>query len=417
MTQTFYPKPIDIATTGYISHSGTKELWATHHDAADGAANNWSILSAMFQASTDTNKWFAIVRGGVSFDATALTGIITSAKIRLYCESILNEFGAYSPVLSIYTFSPTDPASYDSGDYSHFGTTRLCDTNVWPTGAGWYEFPLNAAGLALLSAGVLSFGLRLVDEAADTPPAPPSWVYDQVSANFTGQAYQPELDTNCPQLVVEALVLTVRTDPATDVSSTSATLNGTLMDGGDDVTCSFEAGLTSACDDWAGGAKNVDTPDPFDAQFDAVAAAIPSGSTVYFRAKAVLGALTAYGDVLSFTLANFPVDGLMRVSSIIDRYKAGSNGQPGEYRMELVLGGLSTVHLPPFSQTMQTLPEQTPQTPAWRSKVVATDYQRLMSLYGRWLASRSKADQMKVFGGHQPSLNEWIAWYKANGGQ
>jgi hypothetical protein len=93
----------------------------------------------------------------------------------------------------------------------------------------------------------------------------------------------------------------VRTDPATSITRTSATLNGYLLSLGSasSVTVSFQVGRTTS---YTGevGSQIMTSAAPFSYNF----AGFYRGTTYHFRAKAVAGGVTVYGADMVFTTSN-----------------------------------------------------------------------------------------------------------------
>jgi len=126
----------------------------------------------------------------------------------------------------------------------------------------------------------------------------------------------------------------VTTDPATLVTGTTATINGTLVyDGDEDCTCSFEWGLTTDYGEVTTG-ETKNTGETFSAGLTGLLA----GTVYHFRAKAVNSLGTFYGADLTFTTVGtvYPSVATTRVSSLVHRWV------PGSYTLEMVLGGLTS---------------------------------------------------------------------------
>lgn len=85
----------------------------------------------------------------------------------------------------------------------------------------------------------------------------------------------------------------VTTNPATLITRTSATLNGTVY--GEDVDCNFEWGLTT-------GYGETTTPETLGepGDFSAIIVSLTPGITYHFRAKSTNNGITVYGDDATF---------------------------------------------------------------------------------------------------------------------
>ena len=111
-----------------------------------------------------------------------------------------------------------------------------------------------------------------------------------------------------------ALALTVTTSAATDIATTSATLNGSLDDLGSftSVDVSFEYGTTS------GALDNETSPEEMSetGTFSVALNELSLNSTYYFKAKAEGDGTISYGDELSF--ATLPVAPTATTSAATD---------------------------------------------------------------------------------------------------
>jgi len=135
--------------------------------------------------------------------------------------------------------------------------------------------------------------------------------------------------------IIESIgVPSVTTDPATDITTISATLNGTLDDdGGEACTCGFEWGLTT---DYG---ETTSTESKTEGQtFAQAISGLSPGTLYHFRAKATNSWGTVYGSDLTFTTLGdvYPSQATTRVSSLTHRWV------PGSYTLEMVLGGLTS---------------------------------------------------------------------------
>jgi hypothetical protein len=101
---------------------------------------------------------------------------------------------------------------------------------------------------------------------------------------------------------VPAAGLAVTTSAATNVTATSATLNGSLssLGGSSSAQVSFQWGLTT------GYGNETAPPQTMTATgaFSAPLSGLTPGTTYHFRAKAVAGSTTAYGADMTFTTTN-----------------------------------------------------------------------------------------------------------------
>lgn len=290
-------------------------------------------------------------RGFLAFmGVTGMPSGIVSAKVRMLCSS--RSFALGNPVIDLVDGTPANPILLTADDYDQVGATVLCGSPPTITATGvWYEWPLNAAGLAKLINGNILFAFRMT---WDTANAAPTWI----GSGQSHAGFESWTGSGNPELVITTTTISVRTDPATFVSSGNATLNGTLLeDGGDTpVTCYFDYGLTSACELGnipVGGIVVTEGN-----SYLLVLTGLSPNTTYYFKAKAVgTSGATVYGSVLSFGSASYPSRPLTRVTAIHTVFRAGRGGQPGEYYQELLLGGLATEWIPALRSYQPTVGE------------------------------------------------------------
>ena len=117
-------------------------------------------------------------------------------------------------------------------------------------------------------------------------------------ATDTNERIQSMIDeTTCFMELTYDRIPTVITNPATDITISSAILNGTLDDGGDEICdCGFKWGETEALGETTGTEKKTIGQD-----FSQTISGLQDNITYYFRAFAIHSVGTYYGEILSFT--------------------------------------------------------------------------------------------------------------------
>lgn len=194
------------------------------------------------------------------------------------------------------------------------------------------EIELNDTGIAAISkTGMTKFGLRLsTDIAASSPKLDSATNAERCSvwARVDGDpSYRPYLE------VTYGSIPSVTTDAATDITTVTATLNGTLDDdAGAACDCGFEWGLTDAY----GNTTPTDSKTTGQS-FSQPITGLEPGTTYHFRAFATGAAGTGYGADLTFTTLGkvYPTEALARVTGLIHRY------QPGTFSLEVFFGDVT----------------------------------------------------------------------------
>jgi hypothetical protein len=225
-------------------------------------------------------------------------------------------------------------------------------------------------------------------------------------------------NTSAPTLHIEyASAISVQTNAATAITGSGATLNGTLVsDGGaGGLYCNFEYGLTTAYGSTT-GAEVIQQGNSF---AHPITGLLP-GTLYHFMAKTVSIGTNYYGSDLTFTTlgAGYPTNVHIRVGSLVHR------SSPGEYNLEIVLGGLNSKYglpvllrrpTPALPTSEPTAPGAQP-TPSAPSPAPYDPFQGItLDDYARWLATHTQAQIFSIFG-HRPSYSEWVFWMQYGAG-
>jgi len=385
-------------------NGGVGETWANLRSIATGTVGNISATehTSGAYASTTADKWWSLDRLIFNFNTASLSGkTIISATIRLRIRTKLLIVGN-SPTWAFVSVSPASTDNIVTADYSAFGTDAASDTKAYADIAvpGYTTWTLNAIGLALINkSGVTSIGFR--EMVYDVGGTTPTWASAGANRLWVQQA-DNETETYRPLLTVNYTEMVVRTDAATNLSSSTATLNGTLTEDSDDtpVTCHFQYGLTTA---YELGDTTNQTPIAQGASFSQLVSGLSPGITYHYRAVAHGNSgATVYGADAIFNSANYPSYPQTRVSGLIHRWS------PGNYTLEVSLGGLSSgTGIPVPGKTYSPAIPPTPKPPT-KSVYTSTDYEA-------WLRTRDLYTILAIFG-HFPTFDEWLAWMLVWGG-
>ena len=174
-TSTFYPDPnAEVTSVDGTCYRVTNGTWSSLHDGV-GEGKNDNGASLPIQAIfVSTGEWSDLRRMGLLFDTSALTGETpTSATVGQTVS--YNDFAVGSDgSLALCGFSPASNTALVNSDYSNFGTTRFCDTDIPDSSwTGTLTWAVNASGLAAVDVeGISKFGVILDFDLDD---AEPSW--------------------------------------------------------------------------------------------------------------------------------------------------------------------------------------------------------------------------------------------------
>ncbi len=343
-TMTFYPDahPESISVDGEVDVFAAGGLtWAGLVAAAGTSfsdSSNSSRIVNMQGHNTDTDKWIAMQRAIFLFDTSTLLdgATITSAILSLYGISKQDAQG-WLPDVNIYSADPVSNIALAASDFQRIDSTPLCDTPITYNGwnpSGYNDFALNAAGLAIISkTGITKFMTRNANyEVAGSSP---TWASGQKYA-FLACYFAERGSIRRPKLVVtfDTAIPQVTTNPATNLFTSTAALNGTLDDEGVGAcACGFDYGTTIAYGSTAESPGTYNTGNSFSIGITG----LTPGTLYHFRARANDGFDIGYGSDRTFFLGTvYPSNVLTRVTGIIHRYDRGV------YSVELTLGDVTS---------------------------------------------------------------------------
>lgn len=265
-----------------------------------------AVSKAITGLSPDTTYHFRAVgqnSAGTAYGAD-MTFITVAAAAPTATTQAATEVTATSATLN----ATVNANSSDTTVYFQYGTTPSFGTTVAGT-------PSPVTGATDTSVSTPITGLT-----ANTTYYYRVWAYNAISG-YPG-VYGTELSFTTPSTPTPP---TVVTDPATDVGTISATLNGTVNANNDNTTVSFEYGL-----DTSYGKALEATPNPVTGATDtAISASLPRlepNTTYHYRAVGENGGGTTYGDDMTFTTTTVPPTVTTDAASGISTSGATLNG-------------------------------------------------------------------------------------------
>lgn len=198
---TFYPEPNVATVAGNVRlGSSSSSTWAAAR-SDPGFAIGYPLSETVFQSEKNGAN-FQVFRNIFCFDTSSIpdTDTITSAVFSL-CATGSAGSGAetVNPANgALVGATPAGTATFITVDFSTFGLTRFCDTDVlrsdFVIGATYKDWVLNATGLAAVNkTGVTVLGIRASNDFSDST-APVARTYAQgYYANQTGTSQDPKL--------------------------------------------------------------------------------------------------------------------------------------------------------------------------------------------------------------------------------
>ncbi len=376
-----------------------KATWVLAHDAASADA------VTVFHHRTDT-RWsrsegtFNCWRGILRFDAS----VITAGKVITRATLLFTDVELAADPTSLYLVSaPTVDMS--DASYGVIGAATVNRISSYVVNGSIVTYELNAGGIAdiLIGTGAANtiWGLRNDNDALNIAPTEGQAELNYLPIDATLYTY--------PLLTVYYDdALTVRTDAATLITGSGATLNGNLVnDGGytDGVYCNFQYGLTTAYGSTTGAEVKLEGQ-----SFAHAITGLLPGTIYHFRAKAFNVFETQYGLDRTFTTSGgvYPTDPLTRVSALVHHFSAGPSPV---YQLEVMLGGLSSQYVPPLENK---IPE--PTMPAPQAPQPAYDPYTI-KVFGVWLSQHTASQLFSFFGHGAPyDYNEWRRLMVTGGG-
>lgn len=246
-----FPVTIDPTTNFYTSASdgvmamvGSPLTWTTIHDWATypyAVDKTGVTLTTMVAGASATSN--GIGRSWLYFDTSAIPDAltITDATLYLYGSSVQTDIGTWT--LQVQSGMPTyphDPLVSGDFNYTYYaGSGGTISSSSISTGT-YNAITLNATGKGWINkTGTTKFILRELEHDINdvTPPQVGSYKYNRFIyySYEQGAGYRPYLE-----VTYTAISPTVTTDAASNIASTTARLNSTIVsDGGGDCEVRF----------------------------------------------------------------------------------------------------------------------------------------------------------------------------------
>ncbi|MBN1770298.1 MAG: hypothetical protein JXB32_03465 [Deltaproteobacteria bacterium] len=265
----------------------------------------------------------ALGAGTATVEFTFALGALTPATTYYYCAIVSNSIGAeYGAVLSFTTTGPPTVVTEAATEVGVAGATlhASADPNGVET-AGWFRYATtdpvvcdDAFGTRVPAADGSALG-------AGTDPVPyaetlagleagTTYYYCALAANAQGTGLGSVLSFTTPG---EPTAPAVTTEPATDVTGTTATLNGSAAPNGAEATGWFRYSATDpvACDDTFGTRAPATDGTALGADYGVVAfgetlEGLAPATTYYYCALASNAVGTSFGELLTLTTGVAP---------------------------------------------------------------------------------------------------------------
>ena len=278
--------------TGLSSPTVEKTDYA--YSVAHDATNSTVIVGSAIKNSKDSSSLYYVDREVMRFDsssdpipagATITSAYITQTPLNIYADdgdwlaTVISGSGCHNPVQGT-DFGALLSNTLSYGSYS-------VSSMVYNTP---FNINLSAGGIAeIVNNGITILGLRVSKDISNIAPSSYS-KYNEVDFSGTGT------------LTVTYILASVTTLPATNISYTSATLNGNLVTGytGNSVyfnwaTDAYYTGHGSTYD------NTTSTQTINQGNFSSGISGLTKNTLYHFQAVAVVNGTTYYGADLTFT--------------------------------------------------------------------------------------------------------------------
>ena len=211
-TLTAYPQP----STGTAPIDGQTEkayglgsgvTFATLRGDAGGSVDNTGGAGDTLVGSDNvTDKYRLLYRFGSGFNTSSIgSDNVDTATLSFFSRPAGAGIGLGDTNGQIVDFNPADGSLFAAGDHVSYGTTLFSDTSIlistMDASAAYYDFPLNASGIANINgAGNSYYGRRLQWDVENNFTG--TWASDN-SSNWQSWAADDAGTTRDPKLVVE----------------------------------------------------------------------------------------------------------------------------------------------------------------------------------------------------------------------
>jgi photosystem II stability/assembly factor-like uncharacterized protein len=202
---------------GYVYRDAPAQSWATIHDSAGNAANDFNqyLYGVYIYSSNPSTTWYDLFRTVILFDIKEIQSElpkyskIIHATLSIYGSGKIDQL-SITPNTNVYSSNPTSEGTLVPEDYNleKWGTTPFCDTAITYNGwniNGYNDFLFNAAGIAFLQAavdddGIAKLGLRNAQyDVANSAPSTSTTFHQSYLEGYAsekGTGYKPKLVLN-----------------------------------------------------------------------------------------------------------------------------------------------------------------------------------------------------------------------------
>ena len=217
-----------------ISRDGVNQTFANIRSGAGTVTEDTAAQTAPAQlaATTTSNQYGTLSRGGFVFDMTAIpsTAVISALTLELYVVSKQDNFAM---AVGIVDFTPASLTSFATSDYGNFGTTRYAtDKTITSISTTAYaSYALNATAIAAAQAAIATkwaLGFRLDKDIDNSAPTWSSGLNGRIVAKF---ADEPDVGLRPKLIVTYTIPVNVTNSIAAPLTATFSVPSRTVTGG------------------------------------------------------------------------------------------------------------------------------------------------------------------------------------------
>ena len=385
----------------------TNPVYATAHDGANGVVHGSSPQLNIIVGQSFAVGNYNVYRGALYFD----TSVIGNGASVIVCQLVLYFIAAGGEITVVKPTDLDEPTVQSDFGQLLDEITSLGSLAI--SGAGIDNISCNDLAPYVDITGTTKVALRTQDDINSVTPAPGdtvifySYDLDEASpSNFVPMSPGGGVGSD---VVVSDLSATGFTVTVVLDYNLAEYMPPILILDTDEVVADYSnvdmRFRWNKADDWGVGDNYTDwiigVPLGEDSIETDIVGAMDENETyrvqVQFRVNTDTYMMQLYKTFNSGTFATvYPSEGTTRVSGLIHRFS------PGNYKLEAVLGGLSSSFSVPGSSG-RVSPAVNPTPPPVKSTYTQADYES-------WLRSHSMDIILAIFG-HFPTFDEWLAWY------
>ncbi len=306
----FYPDadPESTSVDGRVTRTLADSIWSDLVTGDGTGSFDDGTMGVFFQSHSNTDRWTLLIRVILLFDISTLPDDAAITRVTLtVTPMVLQDTLGVSPAVNVVGSSPFSNIALQNSDYQTITSTLYATEIAYSSLAvdTEAEFTLNATALAAIQTAILGdhiIKLGLRESNYDIPNTIPAWSANKVASMFFYSADETQAAGDIakrPRLTVIYNPI-VTTQAVTEIVSTTATGNGTIVNLGGPTATQHGHCWSITSPPTIFDSKTENGVPSATGAFTSSITGLTSATIYYIRAYATNSEGTAYGEQVTF---------------------------------------------------------------------------------------------------------------------